>query len=456
MTIYDTHTLLFIFATIKLLQGFLLSLLDSRIPYRKGINLWVYGSFITGAGLLIYALSPYLITSTTGFVCFLLHNLFIMLGDCLFLAGIQKFIGNPIKKSMLFGLLVLTVINVIAFSSILHIAWMYLFVNTILTFALYSIVVVEAKRKLQELLQFTHIWRLTIYFLGSYAVFSLLVAVFYLISKPTNPMEDSSVMSLLIILTTICTILLMYGLVLIVMSSLNDKLTEEIEFKNRLYSVIANDLQNPFETFENHVGVFKQSHNLWNRDQIKSWIYDMENVSLDSSFLVESLLNWCECQLKQNRISFCEQNIKDVIDTAITHVQHLAVHKNIQIQAPEHSETKACFDTDMIEIVIKNLCANIIQSTASNGIIQITTGCKTDKIGIIISNKDIGIDAEELDKLFEVKKTDSSVGFNSGRLSGFGLLICKEFVELNGGKIMTRSISEAGNYFAFTLPLLSS
>lgn len=257
-------------------------------------------------------------------------------------------------------------------------------------------------------------------------------------------------------MTTICTALLTYDLILVVMSSLNDKLTEEIEFKNRLYAVIANDLRNPFETYENHVGVLKQSYNIWNSNQIKSWIYDIENVSLDSRFLVESLLSWCECQLKQNRISFYEQNIREVIDTAITHVQHLAVHKNIQILPPEHTEIKACFDTDTIRIVVENLYANIIQSTVSNGVVQTTIGCKNDKIGIIISNKDIGADAEELNKLFEIKKRDSPVGFNSNKVSGFGLLICKEFIELNGGEIMTKSTAEADNYFAFTLPLLSS
>lgn len=456
MIIPDTHTLLLIFATIKLLLGFLLYLLNSRVPHIKGIKLWAYGSLITGLGFLIYLFSPYPVFATLSFAYSLLQNLCIMLGECLFFAGLQKFIGIPIKKSILLGFPLFVVVNNIVFSLIFHCGWIYLFINAFLLYILYSIAAVEFNKKQQKFVQLPSSWKFVFYSLASCALLNLIRAIFYVITKPINSFENNIIITVLILLTTICTALLTYDLILVVMSSLNDKLTEEIEFKNRLYAVIANDLRNPFETYENHVGVLKQSYNIWNSNQIKSWIYDIENVSLDSRFLVESLLSWCECQLKQNRISFYEQNIREVIDTAITHVQHLAVHKNIQILPPEHTEIKACFDTDTIRIVVENLYANIIQSTVSNGVVQTTIGCKNDKIGIIISNKDIGADAEELNKLFEIKKRDSPVGFNSNKVSGFGLLICKEFIELNGGEIMTKSTAEADNYFAFTLPLLSS
>jgi len=155
MIIPDTHTLLLIFATIKLLLGFLLYLLNSRVPHIKGIKLWAYGSLITGLGFLIYLFSPYPVSATLSFAYSLLQNLCIMLGECLFFAGLQKFIGNPIKKSILLGFPLFVVVNNIVFSLIFHCGWIYLFINAFLLYILYSIAAVEFNKKTKEICSVT-------------------------------------------------------------------------------------------------------------------------------------------------------------------------------------------------------------------------------------------------------------------------------------------------------------
>jgi len=134
-----THSLLFILAIVKLIQGFLLVNLKLRVDTLKGIDYWAYGSFITGVGVFIAAFYPYSATPMVDFLYFLLHNLFVILGECLFFAGFQKFIGNPIKKTILFGFPSFAVINVIVFSLIFNVVWMRLLTGSFLLYALYAI-----------------------------------------------------------------------------------------------------------------------------------------------------------------------------------------------------------------------------------------------------------------------------------------------------------------------------
>ena len=445
-----THSLLFILAIVKLIQGFLLVNLKLRVDTLKGIDYWAYGSFITGVGVFIAAFYPYSATPMVDFLYFLLHNLFVILGECLFFAGFQKFIGNPIKKTILFGFPSFAVINVIVFSLIFNVVWMRLLTGSFLLFALYAIFAQELKLQ-HKLLHLSPIWKSVFYCLCAYVVVHFVWSVFYITTRPINPVENSSMMAVLLILTTVCTSLLTYGLILVVMITLSERLAEEMRFKNKLYAIIAHDLRNPFESFVNYVGVLKQSYDTWDSNQVKSWIYDMENMSLNSRFLVENLLNWSESQLKQIGRSPHEYNVREVIDNAITQVQHLAAHKNIQIQLSQQVDCIAHFDADMIGFVIQNLCVNALRPMSLNEILQITIRRRVNKIEVFICDDCVGVD-RELGKRLDFDDFDSNQCAESNINSGFGLLLCKEFVELNGGEITVNNTAATRYCFTFTLP----
>ena len=105
----------------------------------------------------------------------------------------------------------------------------------------------------------------------------------------------------------------------------------------------------------------------------------------------------------------------------------------------------------MISTVIRNLLTNAVKFTPENG--KITISCIKNKkyIELIISDTGIGMSNEEVDKLFRIDKSFSKSGTNGEAGTGLGLILCKEFIEKNNGKIQVKSEVDRGSTFHLTL-----
>jgi signal transduction histidine kinase len=89
------------------------------------------------------------------------------------------------------------------------------------------------------------------------------------------------------------------------------------------------------------------------------------------------------------------------------------------------------------------------------GIIQIRTQQTNQELEIVVTDNGVGMDKANLDALFSMDKTISA-GTNNEKGSGFGLILCKELVELNGGRIVAESELGKGSTFRIYLPAYSS
>ena len=69
-----------------------------------------------------------------------------------------------------------------------------------------------------------------------------------------------------------------------------------------------------------------------------------------------------------------------------------------------------------------------------------------------IKDTGIGISGEDIQELFTVKADFHSIGRPSHKGVGVGLVLCKELVERNGGRLYVESIVAQGSTFYFTLP----
>jgi signal transduction histidine kinase len=56
-----------------------------------------------------------------------------------------------------------------------------------------------------------------------------------------------------------------------------------------------------------------------------------------------------------------------------------------------------------------------------------------------VNDTGIGMNKETLDMLFDIDKSQSTLGTNGEKNSGLGLVLCKEFVEKNNGKLTVKS-----------------
>lgn len=109
-------------------------------------------------------------------------------------------------------------------------------------------------------------------------------------------------------------------------------------------------------------------------------------------------------------------------------------------------------DENMLKTVLRNLVANGIKFTDTNGKIDIYTVHKQNFIEITVSDNGVGMNDEILDKLFKIDKNVTDNGTANEKGSGLGLILCKEFVDRHGGRIWIESLAGKGSAFKFSLP----
>ena len=144
--------------------------------------------------------------------------------------------------------------------------------------------------------------------------------------------------------------------------------------------------------------------------------------------------------------------LKNFFDCTAMSQTHVAEFKNITI----HNElTDTLFvdaDKYILEIILRNLINNAIKFTRESGTIKLNAFDKKDYIEIVVKDTGIGMTEEVVNKLFSNDTNITTRGTKNEKGTGLGLMICKEFVNKQGGQIYVRSELGKGSEFIFTLP----
>jgi signal transduction histidine kinase len=119
----------------------------------------------------------------------------------------------------------------------------------------------------------------------------------------------------------------------------------------------------------------------------------------------------------------------------------------------DQDEVYAYGDRDMINSVIRNLVTNAVKFTDRDKKVEILLNPGEKEIEVSIVDEGIGISSEQLVKLFRIDEKFKSTGTAGEKGTGLGLIICREFVEKNGGEITVQSAPGEGSVFSFTVPM---
>lgn len=233
----------------------------------------------------------------------------------------------------------------------------------------------------------------------------------------------------------------------------NEALLKLNAAKDKFFSIIAHDLKSPLSGF---IGLTKMIYEDY-KDIPNETIRELSKSLYDSARsifqLLENLLKWSLIQ--RDAIEFKPESIElsQIIEDTIKLLSEQARQKEIDIINRTHTEVKVRVDIPMMNTVFRNLISNAIKFTKNKGTIYLHTETKSDMIEIAIQDTGIGMSKELLQKLFKLDQRISRLGTNGETSTGLGLILCKEFVEKNGGEIKVTSEEEKGTTFSFTIPL---
>jgi signal transduction histidine kinase len=223
--------------------------------------------------------------------------------------------------------------------------------------------------------------------------------------------------------------------------------------KDKFFSIISHDLKSPINSilgFSEMLVLHAETHStetLIEHSQI------IHNSTKKLYNLVDNLLLWSRTQVGSTQYKPEHLDIAILCQNIISLLRISASEKDILISSKIDKNLTAFADVNLFNTVMRNLISNAVKFSPVGATITVSAYPRNDEAVIAIADTGVGIDRENLDKLFRIDENVSTTGTFNEKGSGLGLILCKEFTEINKGTIWAESEPGKGSTFYFTVPL---
>ncbi|WP_320020062.1 tetratricopeptide repeat-containing sensor histidine kinase [Labilibaculum manganireducens] len=222
--------------------------------------------------------------------------------------------------------------------------------------------------------------------------------------------------------------------------------------KDKIFNIISNDLRTPFIDMKLMSSKLLDSFNQAKIEEQKHLSKNIRDLSFQTYDLVENILLWSASQSGKTKFSPRLFNVKELLDYSLTKLSEQLIEKNVKVIFNLDSTSKAYADTAAICEVFKNLLSNAIKFSYREGKITVSAREKKYWVELDISDEGVGMSKTNLHKIFRLDNNYLALGTAQEKGAGIGLLLCKEYVEKNGGKIWADSEEGKGSSFYITIP----
>lgn len=230
------------------------------------------------------------------------------------------------------------------------------------------------------------------------------------------------------------------------------KRSQELEqlnqVKDKFFSIISHDLRSP-------INALSAILDMLDKGNLKPDEFSKLNKELRVQFnhtkgLINNLLDWALLQMDKLKIQPEKIDLRKLVDENFKFLQSLHV-KEINMVNNVTDNTVAWGDLNIVNLVLRNLILNSLKFTENGGLVEVSTSLKENDIVIAVRDTGIGISQDVQRIIFEKTSGYSTRGTANEKGTGLGLILCKEFVEKNGGKIWLESEVGKGSTFYFTI-----
>jgi two-component system, sensor histidine kinase and response regulator len=220
--------------------------------------------------------------------------------------------------------------------------------------------------------------------------------------------------------------------------------------KNKLMSIIAHDLRSPLGSIQNSLEIITE-YDLDSEDK-QFMEKELLQTTRETSAMLSKLLFWSKSQLTGISVVSTRHNLSKLMDQALDTARLSASHKKIELINDISLETDIYADADMMELIVRNLVGNAIKFTPPGGSIFISSEEKSQECWLCIRDTGRGIALEKQSEIFSLT-AQSTYGTENEKGLGLGLLLCKEFINAQSGRIWFESKEGQGTSFYVSVPL---
>ena len=224
--------------------------------------------------------------------------------------------------------------------------------------------------------------------------------------------------------------------------------------KDKFFSIIAHDLRTPFSAFLGFTQMMAEELPNFTLDQIQNIAVKMRKSASNLYDLLENLLKWAQLQRGMTTFTPTTFLVLPKLSDSLSAILESASNKRITIGYQITDDLEIYGDENMFATIIRNLVSNAIKFTHKGGEIMISAEKSKDQlVEISIRDNGIGMKTDMVKNLFRLDADTNRKGTENEPSTGLGLIICKEFIEENGGKLWVESEEGKGSCFFFTMPL---
>jgi signal transduction histidine kinase len=234
----------------------------------------------------------------------------------------------------------------------------------------------------------------------------------------------------------------------------NEQLLKVNAEKDKFFSIIAHDLRSPLSSFLGITQMFAEDLSSMKQADLQEMAVSMEKSASNLYRLLENLLEWAKMQRGLIPFNPVVVTLGSTVSESMEMLLESIKNKEIEITIDIPDDIRVVVDTNMLQTVIRNYVSNAVKFTPRGGKINLSakvTG--NDFVEISVKDSGIGMSLAILNNLFELNVKTNRKGTEGESSSGLGLLLCKEFIEKQGGKIWVESEEGKGSVFYFTLPI---
>jgi len=222
--------------------------------------------------------------------------------------------------------------------------------------------------------------------------------------------------------------------------------------KDKFFSIIGHDVKGPINSLTSFSNLLINHTDSLSQDEIKSLALDLDKSLKNLYTLLENLLNWARSQTGNINLKPENTNLGELLQENLELLSKSAEQKNVSLENKTTETVVATIDRNTITTAVRNLISNAIKFTPEGGTVVVIANEWKDAFEIEISDTGVGMPQSVIQNLFRLDVKHSTLGTNKEKGTGLGLILCKEFIELNNGKINVESKEGEGSTFRISLP----
>lgn len=228
-------------------------------------------------------------------------------------------------------------------------------------------------------------------------------------------------------------------------------LRELNDTKDKIFSIISHDLRSPFQAIIGFASLLSEGLEDQTIPEIRQMANRISSMSEQTYKLLDDLLTWSKSQLGQLKPLPVKNDLRDLVEKCYNQLGMVAEKKNILLQndVPENLFVKA--DKDMVEFVVRNLVHNGIKFTRNGGTVRVYSSLEGTEVLLHIEDTGIGIQKVKQKEIFSLSGNMSTSGTSEEAGTGLGLMLSKQMVDLNNGRIWVTSEPGVGSCFTVAL-----